>query len=99
MEVLKMLKNQNLLSDIASFKGLQGNDLRVIMFCYKRDVMQKDIQEGLGMKKTNCSTIVNKLTKLGILERASMYNTNFYRVNESWTSDQIPGQMNIKDFA
>lgn len=94
-----MKKNEKLFSDLASFKELQGNDLRVIMFCYKRDVMQKDIQEGLGMKKTNCSTIVNKLIKLGILERTNMYNTNFYRVNECWTSDQIPGQMNIKDFA
>lgn len=90
-----MQKNNNLLSDLASFKELQGNDLRVIMLCYKRDIMQKDIQEGLGMKKTNCSTIVNKLTKLGILKRINMYNTNFYRVNECWTSDQIPGQINI----
>ena len=96
-----MLKNQNLLSDLASFKELQGNDLRVIMFCYKKDVMQKNIQEALGMKKTNCSTIVNKLTKLGILEKTTIgvYQTNFYRVNEYWTLDQIPGQMNIKDFA
>ena len=90
-----MMKNNNLFAELASLKELQGNDLRVIMFCYKRDRMQKDIQEGLSMKKTNCSTIVNKLTRLGILERTNMYNTNFYRVNQRWTSDQIPGQMNI----
>lgn len=91
-----MMKNNNLFAELASLKELQGNDLRVIMFCYKRDRMQKDIQEGLSMQKTNCSTIVNKLTRLGILERTNIYNTNFYRVNESWTSDQVPGQMNIE---
>lgn len=90
-----MKKNNNLFQDLATMKELQGNDLRVIMFCYKRDVMQKDIQAGLGMKKTNCSTIVNKLVKLSILERTNMYNTNFYRVNECWTPNHIPGQMHI----
>lgn len=94
-----MKKNEKLFTELASFKELQGNDLRVIMFCYKRDVMQKDIQEGLGMKKTNCSTIVNKLTRLRILTRVNMYNTNFYRVNECWTTDQIPGQMDIQSYA
>lgn len=89
--------NKNLFEELAACNELQGNDLRVIMFCYKRFRTQKHIQEWLKMKKTNCSTTVNKLIKIGILERTTIDNTNYYRVNENWIPAEIPGQVTLKE--
>lgn len=79
-----MKKNSNFWTDVATCKDLKGNDLRVVMLCYNRDCMQKDIQSELVMKKSNCSTIVNKLWRMGLLERTEAAGTYFYRTNESW---------------
>lgn len=92
-----MKENQFFWQDVASCSELKGNDLRVIMFCYKHDRMQKDMLHGLGIKKSNASTICTKLVRMGLLNLENQYGVNFYRTNTAWTNNQVPGQMVITD--
>lgn len=92
-----MKENKNFWRDIATCRELVGNDLRVVMLCHNRDVMQKDMLKETGWNKSNLSRIVNKLHKIGILERTEEYGVYFYRTNTSWINDQCAGQMHIKD--
>lgn len=87
--------NRSFWQDIAVQKGLQGNDLRVIAFCFRKDRMQKDIQIALGMKKQNVSNICRKLEKANILSVEHQAGVKFYRVNEDWKNDIIPGQQSF----
>lgn len=81
--------NHSFWQDIAKCKELQGNDLRVVMLCYNRDLMQKEIIQELGWKKTNVSTIVNKLVSLDILEKEHQAGSYFYRANNNWNGKPV----------
>lgn len=81
-----------LFENIATCRELNGNDVRVLLYCYKHDRMQTDIRQALNMKKQNASAHCIKLAKLGLLEVTEAAGSKFYRVNESWDPDVLTEQ-------
>lgn len=86
---------ESFLYDIANYKSLRGNDLRLLLFCIGRDVYPQQAVTELGWLKQNVSGTAKRLKDFGLLE-INDYPV-YYRTNLSWKCPDLPGQMTMKN--
>lgn len=85
---------EKFLQEISRYNCLQGNDIRLLLYCLGRDVFPKHAAEELGWKRQNVSNTAKKLEKLGLMTITDYPVT--YRTNEKWKCPDIPGQLELK---
>ena len=81
------------LENVALYKKLTANELRLVLFCYEKEYRQKDLVKALGISRGNVSRYVNTLLSYGILVKKVKETGTYYKVNKKWTLPDVPGQL------
>lgn len=82
------------LYDIARYKCLRGNDIRLLLFCIGRNVYPREVVNDFGWLKQNVSATAKRLQNFGLL-KINEYPV-YYRTNIFWKSPDVPGQTYLK---
>ena len=84
------------LENIALYKKLTGNELRLVLFCYENEYRQKDLVKMSGINRCNVSKYITTLMSYGILVKKERDTGVYYRVNKKWVLPDVPGQLVIQ---
>ncbi len=82
--------------NVASYRILTGNELRILLFCYEKEYRQKDLVNLTGINRSNISKHVNTLLSYGLLMRKCKDSGIFYSVNKKWVLPDVPGQLTLQ---